>query len=241
MKAILLKEIKSFFGSPIGYLVIGLFIIINGLYCFVFDTEYNILNSGFSDMNPFFRLSPWILALLIPAITMRSFSDEQKLGTIEILFTKPLNLRTIFLGKFFGAFILVAICLLPSLLYVIIVSNYTLPHQSLDFGSTLGSYFGLLFLISAFTSIGIFTSTLTENQIVAYILGAFICFVFYIGFSSIASFFGSFSNTIDYIGMDYHYKSISRGVLDTRDIIYFLSVSIIFYFTTILKLKSIKA
>src|SRR5690606_27335802 len=190
MKALLFREIKSFFGSPIGYLVIAVFLLLNGLFLWVFDGDFNILNSGFADLSPFFKLAPWILIFLIPAVTMRSFSDENKQGTIELLFTKPLSIWEIVGGKFLGAFILIVLAILPTLVYVWVVSSLGKPVGSIDMGSTMGSYFGLLFLIASYTAIGIFTSTLSDNQIVAFIVAVFLCFVFYFGFDGIASFFG---------------------------------------------------
>lgn len=240
MKAILLREIKSFFGSPIGYLVIAIFLIINGLFLWVFDGAYNIMKSGFADLTPFFTLSPWILIFLIPGVTMRSFSDEKKLGTLELLLTKPLSLWQIVNGKFLGALLLIVIAIIPTFIYVYVISSLGMPEGNIDLGSTMGSYFGLLFLISGYTSIGIFTSTLSENQIVAFILSVFLCFIFYFGFQGIAVYFGSIQNFISYFGMDYHFKSMSRGVIDTRDIIYFMSVTFLFLLLTVYKLKSSK-
>lgn len=241
MKSILLREIKSFFGSPIGYLVIAIFLLLNGLFLWVFEGDFNIPNSGFADLSPFFTLAPWILIFLIPAVTMRSFSDEKKQGTIELLFTKPLSIWQIVNGKFLGAFLLILIAIIPTLLYVFVLSSLGNPEGNLDFGSTLGSYFGLLFLIGAYTSIGIFTSTLSENQIVAFIISVFLCFVFYFGFDGISSFAGSFDLFVSSIGMDYHFKSMSRGVLDTRDILYFISITVLFLSFTVYKLKSLKS
>jgi len=241
MKSILLREIKSFFGSPIGYLVIAIFLLLNGLFLWVFEGDFNIPNSGFADLSPFFTLAPWILIFLIPAVTMRSFSDEKKQGTIELLFTKPLSLWQIVNGKFFGAFLLILIAIIPTLIYVFVLSSLGNPEGNLDFGSTLGSYFGLLFLIGAYTSIGIFTSTLSENQIVAFIISVFLCFIFYFGFDGISSFAGSFDLVVSSIGMDYHFKSMSRGVLDTRDILYFVSITVVFLSFTVYKLKSLKS
>lgn len=241
MKSILLREIKSFFGSPIGYLVIAIFLLMNGLFLWVFEGDFNIPNSGFADLSPFFTLAPWILIFLIPAVTMRSFSDEKKQGTIELLFTKPLSIWQIVNGKFFGAFLLIVIAIIPTLIYVFVISSLGNPEGNLDFGSTLGSYFGLLFLIGAYTSIGIFTSTLSENQIVAFIISVFLCFLFYFGFDGVSTFAGDFEQTISSFGMDYHFKSMSRGVLDTRDIIYFASVTVLFLSFTAFKLKSLKS
>jgi ABC-2 type transport system permease protein len=241
MKSIALREIKSFFGSPIGYLVIAIFLIINGLFLWIFDGEYNILQSGFADLSPFFTLAPWILIFLIPAVTMRSFSDEKKQGTIELLLTKPLSIWQIVNGKFLGAFILIIIAILPTFIYVYVISSLGMPAGNIDLGSILGSYFGLLFLVAAYTSIGIFTSTLSENQIVAFLLSVFLCFLFYFGFEGISFLFKEFEFLISRLGMDYHYKSMARGVIDTRDVLYFLSVTILFLSITVYKLKSLKS
>jgi ABC-2 type transport system permease protein len=241
MKSIALREIKSFFGSPIGYLVVGLFLLLNGLFLWVFDGEYNILQSGFADLSPFFTLAPWIFIFLIPAVTMRSFSDEKKQGTIELLLTKPLSLWQIVNGKFLGSFLLIIIALLPTLIYVYVISSLGMPEGNIDMGRTIGSYFGLLFLAAAYTSIGIFTSTVSENQIVAFLLSVFLCFLFYFGFEGISTYAKGFEDAVSRIGMDYHFKSISRGVFDTRDILYFLSVAVLFLSITVFKLKSLKS
>lgn len=234
MLAILKKEINSFFASPIGYLVIAIFLLLNGLFLWLFKGEFNILDYGFADLSSFFLLAPWILIFLIPAVTMRSFSDEKKQGTLELLLTKPISHLNIVLGKYFGAFILILMALLPTVLYVYTVYQLGNPVGNLDVGSTLGSYFGLLFLIASYTAIGVFASTLSDNQIVAFITSVFLCFLFYIGFEGIADF--TSSNLVDQLGMSSHYKSMSRGVLDTRDIIYFLSITILFLMLTKLNL-----
>ncbi len=238
MKAILLREIKSFFGSPIGYLVIAIFLLINGLFLWVFEGDFNILNSGFADLSPFFTLAPWILIFLIPAVTMRSFSDEKKQGTLELLLTKPLSLWQIVNGKFLGAMLLIVIAIIPTFIYVYAVSGLTMPDQQIDMGSTVGSYFGLLFLIAGYSAIGIFTSTLSENQIVSFIMSVFLCFFFYFGFEGLASYINNYESLIASFGMQDHFKSIGRGVLDTRDLLYFISITFIFLLFTVFQLKS---
>ena len=235
MIAILRKELNLFFASPIGYLVISVFLVINGLFLWVFKGDYNILNAGFADLNSFFYITPWFFIFLIPAITMRSFSDEIRLGTIEILKTKPISNWQIITGKYLGAFILIILALIPTLTYVYTVNRLGNPVGNLDFGSTLGSYFGLLFLAGAFTSIGLFASTLSNNQIVSFIMGAIFCFILFYGFDAIAELI-SFNNfQVDAIGMNSHFKSISRGVIDSNDIVYFISVSYLFLYLTKLK------
>ncbi|MEA9415842.1 gliding motility-associated ABC transporter permease subunit GldF [Flavobacterium sp. PL02] len=241
MKSIVLREIKSFFGSPIGYLVIAIFLISNGLFLWVFQGEYNILNTGFADLTPFFTLAPWILTFLIPAVTMRSFSDEKKQGTIELLLTKPLSIWQIVNGKFIGSLLLIIMAIIPTFIYVKVVSSLGLPEGNIDMGSTIGSYFGLLFLIAAYTAIGIFTSTLSENQIVAFIIAVFLCFFFYFGFEGLSTIVPGFMNVISSLGMQNHFKSVSRGVIDTRDVIYFLSITVLFLSFTVYQLKSFKS
>ena len=231
MFAILRKEINSFFSSPIGYLVIALFLLLNGLFLWVFKGEFNVLDYGFADLSSFFLLSPWILLFLIPAVTMSSFSEEKKQGTLELLLTKPISHFKIVLGKYFGALILIILALIPTLLYVVTIYLLGDPAGNLDLASVLGSYLGLLFLISSYTAIGIFASSVTSNQIVAFIVGVFICFLFYFGFDGIADYFSS--SSLDKLGMNSHYKSMGLGVLDTRDLLYFLSISILFVLLTL--------
>jgi ABC-2 type transport system permease protein len=241
MKSIVLREIKSFFGSPIGYLVIAIFLIINGLFLWVFEGEYNILNTGFADLTPFFTLAPWILIFLIPAVTMRSFSDEKKQGTLELLLTKPLSIWQIVNGKFLGALLLIVMAIIPTLIYIAVISSLGMPEGNIDMGSTIGSYFGLLFLIAGYSAIGIFTSTLSDNQIVAFIVAVFLCFFFYFGFEGLAAVVPNISSIIASLGMQNHFKSMSRGVLDTRDILYFTSITAVFLSFTVYNLKSFKS
>ncbi|MFV8376830.1 gliding motility-associated ABC transporter permease subunit GldF [Flavobacterium sp. GSP11] len=241
MKSIVLREIKSFFGSPIGYLVIAIFLIINGLFLWVFEGDYNILNTGFADLTPFFTLAPWIFIFLIPAVTMRSFSDEKKQGTLELLLTKPLSIWQIVNGKFLGALLLIVMAIIPTFIYVKVISSLGMPEGNIDIGSTVGSYFGLLFLIAGYSSIGIFTSTLSDNQIVAFIVAVFLCFFLYFGFEGLATVIPTISNFISALGMQDHYKSMSRGVIDTRDIIYFVSITVAFLSFTVYNLKSFKS
>lgn len=240
MKSIVLREIKSFFGSPIGYLVIAVFLISNGLFLWVFQGEYNILNSGFADLSPFFALAPAVLIFLIPAVTMRSFSDEKKQGTLELLLTKPLSIWQIAIGKYLGSMLLICIAIVPTALYVMVISYLGMPQGNIDMGSTIGSYFGLLLLISAYSAIGIFTSTLSDNQIVAFIISITLCFFFYFGFENSAPLIPSIQNQISSLGMQNHFKSMSRGVIDTRDLLYFVSITVAFLSFTVYKLKSIQ-
>lgn len=233
MFTIIKREINSFFSSTIGYLVIAVFLVINGLFLWVFSGNYNILDSGFADLSPYFELAPWVLLFLIPAVCMRAFSDEMKMGTLELLLTKPVSLRQIVLAKYFGAVILIVIALIPTILYVFTISELGNPPGNWDVGSTIGSYIGLLFLVFAYTAIGIFSSTLSQNQIVAFIIAVFLCFALYYGFEGVST--STFN--ISQFGMKAHFDSVARGVLDTRDLIYFLSITIFFIVLTVLKLK----
>lgn len=238
MKAILKKEFNSFFASPIAYLVIGVFLVLNGLFLWIFKDEFNILNAGFADLNSFFYLAPWIFLFLIPAITMKSFADEYNNGTIEILKTAPISDWQIILGKFYASLLLVIVALIPTLIYVYTIYQLGNPVGNIDFGSTIGSYIGLLFLASTYVSIGLFTSTLSKNQIVAFLLAVFITFFFYYGFDAISTTLDTESFAIKKFGINEHFKSISRGVIDTRDLIYFISITVFFLFITKIKLEN---
>lgn len=237
MLAILKKELNTFFASPIGYLVIIVFLLVNGLILWVFKSDFNILNAGFADLNSFFFITPWFFVFLIPAITMRSFSDEIRLGTIEILKTKPISNWQIVLGKYFASLLLIIIALISTLTYVITIIKLGNPVGNLDIGSTIGSYIGLIFLAGTYTSIGLFTSILSDNQIISFILGAILSFLIFYGFDALAN-LNLFSNfNIENMGMNAHYRSISRGIVDTRDIIYFISVTFFFLFLTKINLE----
>ncbi len=241
MIAILKKEIQSFFSTTMGYLVVGIFLVVNGLFLFVFTGPYNILDNGFADLGPFFNLGPWIFIFLIPAICMKSFSEENKQGTMELLLTKPIGEWNLVWGKFSGAFLLTIIALIPSVLYVVTIYQLGDPVGNLDLGALLGSYLGLILLAASYTAIGIFSSSLSSNQITAFIIAVFLCFLGFFAFESVTDYqlFDS-SYGIEYLGMSYHYKSMSRGVIDTRDLIYFLSLICLFLFLTYYKIVSQK-
>jgi len=238
MLAIFKKEFNSFFTSTIAYLTIEMFLLINGLFLWVFDDDFNVLNAGFADLTSFFYLAPWILIFLIPAITMKTFADEFRSGTIEILKTRPITNVTLVLGKFFAILTLLIIVLIPTFVYVYSIHELGNPVGNLDYGSISGSYLGLFLLASSFASIGIFTSTLSKNQVVAFLLGICMVFLFYYGFDAVSSLFGDYSYTIKLFGMNEHYKSISRGVIDSRDVLYFMSIIIFFLFVSKQKLTN---
>jgi ABC-2 type transport system permease protein len=226
------KELRQFFSSLTGYIAIIVFLLVNGLVLFVF--ENNILDFGYATLDRFFQLAPWILLLLIPAITMRSFAEEFKTGTYEILQTRPLSRSQIISGKYLGSFIVVVIALLPTIIYIFSIQRLS-SNEGIDTGATIGSYIGLFFLAAVFTAIGICCSSFTNNAVVAFIVSLIGCVLLYYGFSAISK-LPALSNGADYYvemaGIDFHYRSISRGLIDTRDVIYFLSIILLFFSIT---------
>jgi len=236
------KEIKSYLSSLIGYIFIGVFLIIAGLFIWVFPNINNILYSNMASLQGLFNTSKFLFLFLIPAITMRTFAEEKRSGTLELLLTKPFTDSQMIAAKFLASLTLLVIALLPTLLYIVSVYNLGSPPGNIDLGSTWGSYLGLIFLGATFISIGIFASSATSNQIVAFVLAAPLCFILYFGFEFIYGFeiLGRMGFFIKTLGIDYHYNSISRGVIDTRDILYFASVSLLFLIATRITLLSRK-
>ena len=233
MLPIFKKEFTSFLNSLIAYMVIAVFLTGIGLLMWVFP-ETSVLDYGFADMDTLFSMGPFVFIFLVPAITMKSFAEERKLGTLELLFTKPLTDWDIVIGKFLAGFLLVIIALLPTLVYYFSIVSLGNPVGNLDVPGIIGSYIGLGLLGGVFCSIGIFASAITPNQIVAFLLAAFFCFIFYSGLESLSGFFGSQALFIKQLGILYHYESMSKGLIDSRDLIYFLSVaSLMLLFTKI--------
>lgn len=242
MISVFRKEIASFFSGPVGYLVSGSFLVLCGVFLWVFKGPFNIFDNGFADLSLFFLLAPWVFLLLIPALSMKTFSEERKLGTLELLLSKPLPLSHLVLGKFLGVLALVLLCILPTLLYVYTVWSLGSAPGNLDMGLVWGSYLGLILLMAAYTAIGLFASSLTENQIVAFLLALVISFVMYFGFENAAALMrdGDSSLLIKTLGLKAHYESISKGVLDSRDAVYFLSISAFFLFLTGLQINTLR-
>jgi len=238
MRTLFIKEINAFLTSLIGYIVIIVFLLVVGLFLWVFEGDTNILDSGYSDLGPLFYIAPWVFLFLIPAITMRSIAEERRTGTIELLLTKPLTELQIILGKYFAGLVLVIIALIPTMIYVYSIYQLGNPVGNIDMGGTWGSYLGLLFLAASFVAVGIFSSSVTNNQVVAFILATFLSFFLFIGFESIGSFrlFGSFDSVLINLGINSHYLSMSRGVIDSRDVIYFIALIAIFIQFTLLVL-----
>lgn len=238
MFAIFFKEINAFFSSLIGYIVIGIFLVLMGLVMWVFP-DYSVLDGNYASMDTLFTMAPLIFLFLIPAVTMRTFAEETQTGTIELLVTRPVSDWQIVGGKFLACLILVVFALVPTLLYYITVYQLGAPTGNLDSGGIAGSYIGLVFLAAAFVAIGVFASSLTSNQIVAFLLAAFLCFFVFMAFdylSRLPVFFGKTDDLVQSFGIQYHYNSMSRGVLDTRDLVYFLSLTAIFIAATVLSL-----
>lgn len=224
MWSICKKELRQFFSSLTGYIAIIVFLLANGLMLFVFRD--NIFDFGYATLDRFFQLAPWILLLLVPAITMRSFADEFRAGTYEILQTRPLTRSQVTTGKYFGSLIVVLIALLPTIVYFFSIQALS-ADEGIDTGATIGAYIGLFFLAAVFTAIGIMASSFTSNAVVAFIISLIGCVLLYYGFSAISQlpvFEGGIDYYIEMLGIDFHYRSISRGVIDTRDIVYFLSL-----------------
>ena len=236
------KEIRAFLSSLIGYIAICVFLLLVGLFLWILPNGNNILTNGYAGLDPLFSLAPWVFLFLIPAITMRSFADEKKAGTIEFLLTKPLTDLQIILAKYLASVVLVLFSLLPTLIYYFSVYKLGNPVGNIDSGGTWGSYIGLFFLAAAFAAIGVFASSLSDNQIVAFILAVFLCFFCYIGFDYISELdlFQKADDLIISLGINDHYMSMSRGVIDTRDMVYYLSLIAIFILMTKTTLESRK-
>jgi ABC-2 type transport system permease protein len=234
MWSLFLREIRSFFSSLTGYIVVIVFLIANGLFMWVFPGEMNVLDAGYANLDTLFLIAPWVFLFLVPAVTMRTFSEEKKAGTMELLLTRPVSDLQVVLAKYFAAIIVVLLSLLPTFVYFVSVYSLGNPVGNLDLGGIWGSYIGLFFLAAIYAAIGIFVSSLTENQIISFILAVFLSFLLFTGFDFIGSLpiFGHINTIILNLGINEHYKSISRGVLDSRDVFYFLSLIIIFLYST---------
>lgn len=232
---LLRKEISAFLSSLMGYMVICVFLFTVGLFLWIIPgTEFNLIQNGTASLDSLFILAPWVFLFLIPAVTMRMFAEEQRSGTIETLFTRPLTDLQIIMAKFGASIALVLFALIPTFLYYFSISWLASPSGNVDTAGILGSYLGLLFLCGGFTAIGVFASSLTQNQIISFLLALLLSFFFYNGFDALATF--SFpvgvQNFLGSLGISVHYSSMSRGVIDTRDVIYFLSLSCLFIFLT---------
>lgn len=241
MLSVCIKELRQFFSNLSGYIAIILFLVINGLFLFVLPNS-SLLDYGYASLDKFFELAPWVLMFLLPAITMRTFSDEYKTGTIELLKTRPLQPFQIVWGKYFSVILVLIFVIIPTILYVITIKSLS-ANGNIDFGGMAGSYLGLFLLGAVFAAISLCCSSFTSNAVVAFLMGAFTCLVLYYGFSALSS-METFSGGLDYylemLGIDFHYQSISRGVIDSRDVIYFLSLIVFFLFITEKNVRKLK-
>jgi ABC-2 type transport system permease protein len=236
------KEINGFLNSLIGYIVIIVFLLMVGLFMWVFPMQFNLLDFGYANVDGLFILGPFVFLFLIPAITMRSFAEEKRSGTIELLMTQPLTDLQVILAKFMAGVVLVLFALVPTLIYYVSIYLLGLPTGNIDSGAFWGSFIGLILLGACFVSIGIFASALSDNQIVSFIIAVFLSFLLYMGFEFIYSFVvsGEIGLLIQSLGISAHYSSISRGVVDTRDLVYFFSVMGLFVLMSKLVLESRK-
>ncbi len=239
MISIFKKELRSFFSNATGYIVIGIFLLLTGLFLWVIPGSFNIPDSGYANVDGLFYLAPWLFLFLVPAICMRFFAEERQSGTWELLITKPLTSWQIVLGKYFAGLTLVITALVPTLIYYATVSYLAQPRGNVDSGQFWGSFIGLIFLAAVYVAIGVFSSSLSQNQVVAFITSLVLSFFFFYGFDLLTGFFSSAAQIqfVENLGIHAHYKSISRGVIDSRDAAYFLLLSTIFTTLTVWKIK----
>lgn len=240
MWAIYRKELGRFFSSLTGYVIIGTFLLFLGMILFVFPT-YSILNIPVATLDPLFSIAPFVFLFLIPALTMSAFAEENQLGTFELLMTKPISDFSFVFSKFLACVTIVVFAILPTILYYLTIGSLGSPPWNLDTGQIAGSYLGLMFLATTFVAIGLFASTLTYNQIVAFVLGCLLCLIFYWGFNMLSTFgalTGGLDLFIESLGIQSHYESISRGLIDTRDVIYFISLICLFLVVTLISLAT---
>ncbi|MCK5691620.1 MAG: gliding motility-associated ABC transporter permease subunit GldF [Bacteroidales bacterium] len=242
MWALFNKEISGFFSSLAGYLVIVVFLLLNSLFMWIVPGQFNVIENGYASMDSLFAIAPWVFLFLVPAITMRMFSEEKRTGTLDLLYTRPVSELQIILAKFLASWALVLFSLIPTLIYFWSVSRLGSPPGNMDVGGTWGSYMGLLFLGGIYAAIGIFASSFTGNQIVAFIIAVFLSFLMYLGFEFLSGIAesGRTAFLISRLGISYHYNSISRGVIDSRDMLYFAGVILLFIVGTRTVLQSSK-
>ncbi|GAB3991033.1 gliding motility-associated ABC transporter permease subunit GldF [Spirosoma daeguense] len=237
MLAVFRKEVNQFFSSPIAYIIMGVFLVVVGLMLWVFP-DTSLLDNGYADLGTFFNVTPYVMLFLAPAITMRSIADEIRGGTLEWLLTKPVSRWAVVAGKFLASWLLVFLTLLPTLIYYVTLYQLGSPEGNIDSAGVFGSYIGLLLLGGVFVAIGLWASSLNDNQVVAFVLGVFLCFILYAGLSSLAglSFTGDLSYYLSWVAMDEQYRSLGRGVVDSRNVIYLLSLITFFQVLTVQRL-----
>ncbi|MDR2358595.1 MAG: gliding motility-associated ABC transporter permease subunit GldF [Prevotellaceae bacterium] len=240
MSSIFQKELNAFFSSLTGYLAIAVFLVVNGWFLWIGAGTMNILDGGFATLGGLFELAPWLFLFLLPAVTMRTIADEKKSGTIELLLSQPVTERQLILGKYFAATVVAWLALLPTFIYYISIYLLGNPVGNIDAGGAWGSYIGLLLLAAGYAAIGVFASSLTGNQIISFIVAAAGCFFFYMGFDGLAALFPAVGEQLLLFGINGHYRSLSRGVVDMRDVLYFASLIVLFIEAARLKLEARK-
>lgn len=242
MFSIFKKELWAYFGTLGAYIVSAAFLLIYSLFLWFFDNDFNVFNVGLATLNNFFILAPWVLMFLLPALTMKSIAEEEQNGTLVWLFSQPLSVSSIVLGKYWAILVLVLFSLLPTFTYVYTINNLSLPKGNIDSGIIVSGYIGLLFLSMTFASIGIFCSSLVKNQVLAFVTGVFFCFICFYGFENLASYnlLGNLDYTLQKIGFFQHYTSFTKGIVDTRDIGYFIFVIVGFLLLSIRIINSKK-
>lgn len=226
MRAVLKKELWVYFGNWSAWVIIAAFSLISGLFLFFFENNFNFFEIGSASMQSYFVLVPWLFMFIIPALSMKSLAEEQQSGTLNWLFSQPLKIYEIIGGKFLSVWLIGAFCLLPSLVYFYTLSTLSIPEGNMDFGMILGGYFGLLMLISAFSAVGVLASSLSSNQVMAYLIGLFLCFFLYFGIEQLASYklLGGADYILQNLGFYYHYIAFTRGLIDTADVFYFVLI-----------------
>ncbi len=236
MKALIRKELTLYFSNLSGYLISCLFLLITGLFLWVIPGNWNVFSAGYANIDGLFELAPWLYLFLIPAVSMRLFADEYRLGTMELLTTSPLSFWKIVWAKYVAGFIVILLSLLPSLIFVYSVNAMASPVGNVDMGAIIGSYLGLILLAAIYLSVGIFTSAQTDNQIIAFLLALILCYLLYAGLDFTSSVFsGQWADYVASGGIAAHYDALSRGVVEISDLVYFVTVTVLFLFLTKMK------
>ncbi len=243
MIALLKKELWMYFSNGTAWLIIAAFGLISALFLFVFENNYNLLDIGTASMIGFFQLAPWLLLLVLPAISMKAIAEERQNGTLQWLFSQPISILEILTAKFINVLVIGILCLLPSLMFLLSIHFLAMKPSTLDWGMTFGAYLGTILLIAAFSALGILASAIAKNQIIAFLLGLFLNFFFYFGIHQLGSYrlLGKMDYYLQYIGFQSHYNTFTRGLIDSRDVFYFLiTIAISFYLSNYFILKDKK-
>ena len=234
MWALIKREWFIFFSNPLGYLSLGFFLVLSTLFLWFLDTDFNLINAGFADLNSFFTLAPWLFLVLVPTLSMRSFSEEKRLGTLELLMTKPIRLWHIILSKYISSLLLLLTAILPTLIYFLVIDYLKLGDSSIEYGRTITAYLGLFFVGSSYVAIGIFSALVTERQATAFILGLLLCFIQFYLWKGIAELMRhkELYQLFNALGIFEHYTNFRQGVIAIKDIVYFISINYILLYVS---------